>query len=113
MIFTGPFQSGGRIPLPRLAASLGFFCWQNEQEIWHIQPRKREQSVTSSNVTPTSEADGTANSLSWTLQQQAEDRWLLLVKGVPQISMQPQEAIAFLNRQQKSLKTKQNKTDNN
>ncbi|MEM9089316.1 MAG: hypothetical protein AAGC93_11290 [Cyanobacteria bacterium P01_F01_bin.53] len=105
MIFTGPFQSGGRIPLPRLAASLGFFCWQNEQEIWHIQPQKRDQSVTTSNVTPNdvtpnNEAGSTANSLSWTLQQQAEDRWLLLVKGVPQISMQPPEAIAFLKRQQ-------------
>lgn len=127
MTFTGPFQSGGRISLPRLAASLGFFCWQNEQGVWHIQPRTMANSVTPTTVPPTTadpnqtppvkpttvppasrEASSTVRSLPWTLQQQPEDRWLLSVKGVPQISMQVQEAIAFLNRQKESLQNPQN-----
>ena len=40
----------------------------------------------------------------WVLQEEA-DRWLLLVGGVPQVSLHPPEAIAFLERRRASLET--------
>ncbi len=39
----------------------------------------------------------------WQLQQ-AGDRWMLLVGGVPQVNLQPYEALAFLERRLSILK---------
>ena len=85
MPFLGSSQESESITLPRLAASMGFFCKQNEQKNWVIMPRDNAE---------------------WLMQQQPDqqpdqgsERWLLVTQGVPQILMQKQEAIAFLKRQ--------------
>ena len=87
MPFLGSSQESESITLPRLAASMGFSCKQNEQKNWVIMPR---------------------DNAVWFMQQrpaqqlgQGSERWLLVIQGVPQILMQKQEAIAFLKRQKR------------
>lgn len=81
----GSPQESESTTLPRIAASMGFLCKQNEQKNWVIMPK---------------------DNAVWSMQQQSgqqlgqePERWLLVSQGVPQILMQKQEAIAFLKRQ--------------
>ena len=89
MKLKGSFKRSEGTTLPRIATSLGFFCAQDDEGIWHIQPRMTPQSIS-----PTSTA-------AWSLHQQA-DRWVLVVEGVPQILLHEQEAISFLKRCEQS-----------
>ncbi|MEM9510204.1 MAG: hypothetical protein AAGA16_21385 [Cyanobacteria bacterium P01_E01_bin.35] len=53
----------------------GFVCQHDDSNSWLILPQKANQR--------------------WKLQQ-AEDRWILSVRDVPQIILNTEEAIAFL-----------------
>lgn len=85
MKLKGFFERSEGITLPHIAASLGFFCTQDDRGIWHIQPQTMPQSISP------------VHTSAWSLHQQA-DRWVLVVDGVPQILLHEQEAIAFLKR---------------
>lgn len=59
-----------------------FSCYQSEQGEWVILPNSEEQD--------------------WQLVQQQE-RWILTVQGVPQISLDDADAINFLRLRQQQL----------
>lgn len=63
--------------LPRLASALGCFCEKHKEGNWRIYVRGHQDY--------------------WYLQQESE-RWLLVIRGIPQIWFQPAEVIAFIKR---------------
>ena len=65
------------------ASAWGFDCNSEDDENWQILPQQKNER--------------------WKLQL-IEDRWLLSVSNVPQISLHPHEAIAFLELRHYSLK---------
>jgi hypothetical protein len=65
------------------ATEWGFVCNENIQGKRQILPQRRTER--------------------WQLQQ-AGDRWLLLVGGVSQVNLHPDEAMAFLRRRLSSVK---------
>ncbi|MEM9538205.1 MAG: hypothetical protein AAGA60_01700 [Cyanobacteria bacterium P01_E01_bin.42] len=68
----------------------GFSCGQNNQD-WQIFPRD--------------------TSKSWFLEQR-EERWILIVRGVPQIYFHPSEAIAFLELRYRDIQQEKVKMEN-
>ena len=69
-------------PVVSQAKTWGFICQRQESNLWQINPQQTSQK--------------------WQLEQ-VEDRWILLVEGVPQLCLDPEGAIAFLEtRRQKS-----------
>jgi hypothetical protein len=63
------------------AKSLGFICQEDIQGNILILPREQTDQ--------------------WKMQQIA-DRWLLIIKGVPQAHLHPSEAISFLKRRRET-----------
>jgi len=63
------------------ASSWGFICECDQMGIWRIIPSQETER--------------------WELQQ-VEDRWLLVVGGIPQVNLHQSEAIAFLERRRTS-----------
>ncbi len=57
------------------AKTWGFICQCQESNLWQINPQQTSQK--------------------WQLKQD-EDRWILSVEGVPQLRLDTEEAIAFL-----------------
>lgn len=64
--------------LLQLATSSNCLCQQDENGLWQIYPQ--------------------AAGITWYLQQTLEDRWLLVVKGQPQINLLASEASTLLYR---------------
>jgi len=71
-------QNVRTLRLLRIARALGFFCFQDDQSRWRIQP---------------------SASVDYWYLQQADERWLLVVNQVPQILLRLAEALAFLHRE--------------
>jgi len=74
------------------AKSWGFICHSEHHGTWQILPRQKNER--------------------WKLQLE-EDRWLLIVGDVPQISFHAHEAIAFLELRRSSLQSSKQLKSNN
>lgn len=66
-------------PVVSQAITWGYICQRQESNSWLILPQKPDRR--------------------WKLQQ-VEERWILLVGDIPQLSLDTEEAIAFLERMQ-------------
>ena len=63
-------------PVLMKAKNLGFLCHLSEEKYWQILPKQR--------------------GATWKLTAADDSRWILSLNNIPQLYLNPEEAIAFL-----------------